>query len=205
MYVFYKIYYIQRAPSQQTTNIYHHATRAARLPMPRKCSSKGAGGKSRASSGRSHQSSSTHTSGKKHPGQSTKRYSNPSSAGNQGKKSVSYARGKSTGKSTQRPKPSSNNKEHSASSPAYCYSLNLKNGKKYVGYTTNLNQRLSSHFSGNGAKATQKHTPVSINHVQRCKNATTAKKAEQIVYKNMSKYHGTGNVRGAGHTNSHNF
>lgn len=93
---------------------------------------------------------------------------------------------------------------HTASE-AYCYSLNLKNGKKYVGYTTNLNQRMKSHFSGQGAKATQKHTPVSINHIQKCTNTTNAKKAEQIVYKNMAKYHGKGNVRGAGNTNSHNF
>jgi Predicted endonuclease containing a URI domain len=38
---------------------------------------------------------------------------------------------------------------------AYCYSLNLQNGKKYVGYTTDINRRLKEHFSGRGAKVTQ--------------------------------------------------
>jgi len=88
---------------------------------------------------------------------------------------------------------------------AYCYSLNCVNGKKYVGFTTNLDKRLNDHFSGNGSKATQKHRPVSINHIQKCKNEDNAKKAERIVYQKMSDYHGIENVRGAGHTSSINF
>ena len=88
---------------------------------------------------------------------------------------------------------------------AYCYSLNLANGKKYVGYTTNPEKRINDHFSGNGSKATQKYKPVSVNHIQKCKNVKNAKKAEQIVYQNMSQYHGTKNVRGAGHTSSVSF
>jgi len=91
------------------------------------------------------------------------------------------------------------------SSGAYCYSLNLSNGKKYVGYTTNPGKRINAHFYGKGSKATQKHKPVSVNHIQKCKSINNAKKAERIVYKNMSKYHGIGNVRGAGHTSSIKF
>jgi putative endonuclease len=83
---------------------------------------------------------------------------------------------------------------------AYTYSLNLKGGKKYVGYTTNIKRRLGQHFSGNGSKVTQECRPISVNHVQRCTSVKNAKKAETIVYYNMKKYHGTNKVRGAGHT-----
>ena len=88
---------------------------------------------------------------------------------------------------------------------AHCYSLNLKGGKKYVGYTTNIKKRLQAHFSGQGSQATKKHKPISVNHVQECKSVGHAKKAERIVYTNMSRYHGKQKVRGAGHTNSRTF
>lgn len=83
---------------------------------------------------------------------------------------------------------------------AYCYSLNLQNGKKYVGYTTDINRRLNEHFSGRGAKVTQQLKPLSVNHVQKCKSVENARKAEATVYNNMKNYHGTDQVRGAGHT-----
>lgn len=83
---------------------------------------------------------------------------------------------------------------------AYTYSLNLKGGKKYVGYTTNIKRRLGQHFSGNGAKVTQECRPISVNHVHRCTSVKNAKKAETIIYKKMSNYHGKNKVRGAGHT-----
>ncbi|CAN0481502.1 unnamed protein product, partial [Ectocarpus sp. 12 AP-2014] len=80
------------------------------------------------------------------------------------------------------------------------YSLNLEGGRKYVGKTNNFQARMNQHFSGNGAKWTQQNKPVSINHTQVCRSNETAKAAESIVYRNMSKYHGKDNVRGAGHT-----
>ena len=86
--------------------------------------------------------------------------------------------------------------------PIYVYSLNQQEGKKYVGLTQNLSNRLNDHFNGKGAKWTQKHKPTSINHIQRCRNLKNAKKAETIVYKNMRDYHGMNKVRGAGHTRS---
>ena len=51
----------------------------------------------------------------------------------------------------------------------------------------------------------QKNKPTSINHVQKCKNMSNAKKAKTIVYKNMRDYHGKDKVRGAGacHTKSY--
>jgi len=48
---------------------------------------------------------------------------------------------------------SKNNKNKSASSKKhYVYSLNLENGKKYVGITSNPEKRLSDHFNGNGSQ-----------------------------------------------------
>ena len=82
----------------------------------------------------------------------------------------------------------------------YVYSLNLKGGKKYVGYTQNLDKRLDAHFSGRGAKVTQQNRPISVNHIQKCKNVENAKKAETIVYTNMRNYYGSNKVRGAGNT-----
>lgn len=83
---------------------------------------------------------------------------------------------------------------------AYVYTLNLKNGKKYVGMTENPERRFKQHFSGNGAKWTQKHEPVSINSIQKVDSIEYAKKLEKIIYHNMKDYHGTDKVRGAGHT-----
>lgn len=83
---------------------------------------------------------------------------------------------------------------------AYCYSLNLENGKKYVGYTKDIGRRLKGHFSGRGAKVTRQVKPLSVNHTQRCTSVENAKKAENIVYNIMKNYHGIDRVRGAGHT-----
>ena len=86
---------------------------------------------------------------------------------------------------------------------AYVYTLNLKGGNKYVGYTKNPEQRISAHFTGNGAKWTQKHQPVSINSIQKVSTVSRAKKLETTVYHKMKKYHGTKKVRGAGYTKSY--
>ncbi len=89
-----------------------------------------------------------------------------------------------------------------ASKPHYAYSLNLSGGRKYVGITTNIDRRLQQHFSGSGAEWTKKHAPVSVNHVQLCRTASSAKAAERIITTNMKNYHGSAAVRGAGHTSS---
>ena len=85
----------------------------------------------------------------------------------------------------------------------YVYTLNLKGGAKYVGYTTNLKKRLSQHFSGNGAKWTQKYEPISVNSVQKVSSVAYAKKLETIIYYKMKEYHGASKVRGAGNTKSY--
>jgi len=87
--------------------------------------------------------------------------------------------------------------------PIYVYTLNLKGGNKYVGYTENLKNRLFQHFSGNGAQWTQKHQPISVNSIQRVSSVFYAKKLETIIYYKMKEYHGGSKVRGAGNTNSY--
>jgi predicted GIY-YIG superfamily endonuclease len=87
--------------------------------------------------------------------------------------------------------------------PAYVYTLNLKGGRKYVGYTQNPEARLTQHFSGSGAKWTQKHRPISINSIQEVSSVAKAKKLETIIYYKMKEYHGSAKVRGAGNTKSY--
>ena len=125
-------------------------------------------------------------------------YKKKSSTGYKKKSSTGYKKKSSTG--YKKKKSSTDSKSNKQ---AYVYSLNLKNGKKYVGMTQNLEKRMGQHFLGKGAKWTQKNTPVSINHVQKCKSYESAKKAETIVYKKIRDYHGIKKVRGAGHTKSY--
>jgi len=87
--------------------------------------------------------------------------------------------------------------------PAYVYTLNLKGGAKYVGYTENPKKRIAQHFSGNGAKWTQKHKPISVNSIQKVYSVAYAKKLETIIYYKMKEYHGASKVRGAGNTKSY--
>jgi putative endonuclease len=86
---------------------------------------------------------------------------------------------------------------------AYVYTLNLKGGAKYVGYTTDLNKRLYQHFSGNGAQWTQKNPPISVNSIQKVSSVAYAKKLETIIYYKMKEYYGRSRVRGAGNTKSY--
>lgn len=39
--------------------------------------------------------------------------------------------------------------------PTTIYKMNLKNGKKYIGKTTDVDRRMEQHFSGNGSKVTK--------------------------------------------------
>ena len=87
--------------------------------------------------------------------------------------------------------------------PAYVYTLNLKGGNKYVGYTENPKNRISQHFSGNGAQWTQKHKPISINSIQKVSSVSYAKKLETKIYYKMKEYYGGSKVRGAGNTKSY--
>jgi hypothetical protein len=47
-----------------------------------------------------------------------------------------------------------NNRIKDINAPTSIYKLNLENGKKYVGKTTDFDRRMKQHFSGGGAKVT---------------------------------------------------
>ena len=96
----------------------------------------------------------------------------------------------------------SQNNSQTSNKQYYVYTLNLEGGRKYVGITSNPNERITNHFNGNGAKWTQKYQPVSVNSINPCKSLESAKNAERIVYYRMKNYHGSNNVRGAGNTSS---
>ena len=136
------------------------------------------GGQSRSSSTSSRSSS---TSARNSRGSSQQSRSNPRSA-------------KSSSKST----VNSNNqpKQHKV------YTLNLKNGKKYVGFTSNITKRLKQHFNGLGAKWTQKHKPISIQSIHNYISKKAAKLNETKIYYKLKKLYGKDNVRGAGNTKS---
>jgi len=86
--------------------------------------------------------------------------------------------------------------------PAYVYTLNLEGGRKYVGMTTNIKQRMDQHFSGEGSAWTQKYAPVSVKKIKCVKSVEAARKLETKTYLKMKDRHGIDMVRGAGHTTS---
>ena len=45
---------------------------------------------------------------------------------------------------------------------AYIYILQLKDNKYYVGFSENLEDRIVSHFSGDGSEWTKRHVPEKI-------------------------------------------
>ena len=44
----------------------------------------------------------------------------------------------------------------------HVYALTLVGGRKYIGYSNNIQYRLYQHFNGFGAKWTQKYPPLSV-------------------------------------------
>ncbi len=83
----------------------------------------------------------------------------------------------------------------------HIYKLNLEDGKKYVGKTTNINRRMDQHFSGNGAKVTQKFKPIDGKIVYTCPGYFSDKLEQTHTDKNIKKY-GYNSVRGGKYTNS---
>ncbi len=83
----------------------------------------------------------------------------------------------------------------------YIYKLDLENGKKYVGKTTNVDRRMNQHFSGNGAKVTQKFKPQKGKVIDSC-NGFFSDNLEQSHTEKYIKKHGYSNVRGGKYTNS---
>ena len=85
------------------------------------------------------------------------------------------------------PKYSQNNSQTS-NKQHFVYTLNLEEGRKYIGMTSNPDQRLNSHFNGIGAKWLQKY------------KIESAKNAERILYYRMKNYYCSDKVRGVDNT-----
>lgn len=72
----------------------------------------------------------------------------------------------------------------------FTYVLQLARGKYYVGSTNNLQRRLSEHFSGYGAKWTQKYQPQKLVYTKKGKGH------ENALTKDTMRKYGIDNVRG---------
>ena len=85
--------------------------------------------------------------------------------------------------------------------PTTIYKLNLKGGKKYVGKTTDIERRMNQHFSGNGAKVTQKFKPINGKVVDEVPGFFSDEVEQEYTEEYIEKY-GYDNVRGGKYTNS---
>ena len=85
--------------------------------------------------------------------------------------------------------------------PTAIYKLNLKGGKKYVGKTTDIERRMNQHFSGNGAKVTQKFKPINGKVVDEVPGFFSDEVEQEYTEEYIEKY-GYDNVRGGKYTNS---
>ncbi|GMH72832.1 hypothetical protein TrLO_g7017 [Triparma laevis f. longispina] len=119
-----------------------------------------------------------------------------------GRSSRSYSRGHSKRVSSSLPSGYSRDILRSKSPrPWYTYQLGLGKDKKYVGLTSNPRRRMRQHFSGSGAKFTQKNPPKKVDWVNKHASVEAAKRAEALAYFRAKRQFGDG-VRGAGHTRS---
>lgn len=82
---------------------------------------------------------------------------------------------------------------------AFTYTAQLPGGKRYVGYSRNLEQRFKQHFAGTGAKVTQELKPKSVT-IEPHRSVAAAKKAETKMYIQQKNELGGDKVRGAGNT-----
>jgi len=84
------------------------------------------------------------------------------------------------------------------------YVAHLKEGKKYIGETSNFYRRCKYHFNGNGSKVTQKYRPYRIEEIDRVPGYFAKQIETDYTKKYINKY-GYHRVRGGPYTNSQNF
>jgi predicted GIY-YIG superfamily endonuclease len=86
---------------------------------------------------------------------------------------------------------------------SYVYVLKLKaRNKYYVGFSSDLTNRLKKHIEGKGAEFTKKHGVETLVALVECSDVGRAKEIETTLTDFYKKAHGSKNVRGAGHTDS---
>lgn len=84
------------------------------------------------------------------------------------------------------------------------YVAHLENGKKYIGYTRDFYRRCDQHFSGRGARVTQKYRPYRIDEIERVPGYF-AVEYEQYCTAEFMKEFGYDRVRGGKYVNSISF
>ena len=82
------------------------------------------------------------------------------------------------------------------------YEIKCRGGKRYVGETGDYDRRMEEHFTGNGAKVTQKYKPISTKEID-IVPGYLAKKVEQEHTDYLIDKLGYDRVRGGKYTNSH--
>jgi len=75
------------------------------------------------------------------------------------------------------------------------YVLGLQDGRRYVGSTSNPDQRIMDHVNGRGAAVTAESGVAKVLSINRCRSMAAAKRAETTVYQRMRDYHGSDVVR----------
>lgn len=65
----------------------------------------------------------------------------------------------------------------------YVYILKCKNNKLYTGYTKDLQQRLTQHNNGSGAKYTRSHSPCSLVYSEEFETRSLAMRREREIKK----------------------
>lgn len=68
----------------------------------------------------------------------------------------------------------------------YTYILKCADGTFYIGWTTNLENRIKTHNDGKGARYTRGRTPVELVYWEEHKNRSDAQKRE-IAIRNLSR------------------
>ena len=85
--------------------------------------------------------------------------------------------------------------------PSSIYKMNLQNGKKYIGKTTDIDIRIEQHFSGNGSQVTKKFKPMSYEVLDEVPGFFSNELEHEYTEEFIKKY-GYQNVRGGYYTNS---
>ena len=81
------------------------------------------------------------------------------------------------------------------------YKMDLENGKKYIGKTSDIDRRMEQHFSGNGSKVTKKFKPISGTVIDEVPGFFSNEIEHEYTEEYIEKY-GYQNVRGGYYTNS---
>jgi cellular nucleic acid-binding protein len=84
------------------------------------------------------------------------------------------------------------------------YTLELENGKYYVGKTNDLSARLSEHFNGNGSEWTRMHKVLNVYSAKKVPSSESSAEETRQTSEMMLRF-GANNVRGAEYTSTRSF